>query len=623
MIGRPYSSSEGSRPFASRYPRGYHGYPMHCALRKLFPYVLAIFLLLISLPARANDNSAIFPLSDVKPGMKGVVYTIFEGDQIEKVDLEVIGILHNAVGPKLDVILVRLLGDKVQQTGVVAGMSGSPVYIDGKLVGALALKLGTFTKEAIGGVTPIADMLEVQQPPTSIPASSASDAAPRTGLSLPQEFAQRTSVGGSGQFLVPIETPLIAAGLYPETLARFGKEFSSWGMAVMAGGTAAPSPDDAKLKPGDMVGIDLVRGDLSISSGCTVTTVQDDSILACGHPLFGFGKVAMPMSRAHVVMTLASAQSSTKIITTGATIGTLTQDRQTAIMGKLGAGPSMIPLDVTLNTSAEEKKYHFEVIESPELTPTLVAAVAYNGIIGSPAYGEGPTLQLEGAIEIKGHTPVHLDDLFAPADQTTPAALFAALEVQSAFSQIYSNPYEPPQIERVLLRVKALPERQWATIDSAWLDRSAVRPGETVAVKVLLRPYRGATFVQEIPVTVPAQTTRGTLQLVISDAAFLNRNVQSLAASSQGQLQGLEELVELINRERHNDRLYATLLQPTPTVLVQDKEMPNIPLSAINVLNQRQNPGNARLLWQSTEGEWSVPMHQVITGQHILTITVK
>jgi hypothetical protein len=367
----------------------------------------------------------------------------------------------------------------------------------------------------------------------------------------------------------------------------------------------------------------LVRGDLSISSGCTVTTVQDDSILACGHPLFGFGKVAMPMSRAHVVMTLASAQSSTKIITTGATIGTLTQDRQTAIMGKLGAGPSMIPLDVTLNTSAEEKKYHFEVIESPELTPTLVAAVAYNGIIGSPAYGEGPTLQLEGAIEIKGHTPVHLDDLFAPADQTTPAALFAALEVQSAFSQIYSNPYEPPQIERVLLRVKALPERQWATIDSAWLDRSAVRPGETVAVKVLLRPYRGATFVQEIPVTVPAQTTRGTLQLVISDAAFLNRNVQSLAASSQGQLQGLEELVELINRERHNDRLYATLLQPTPTVLVQDKEMPNIPLSAINVLNQRQNPGNARLLWQSTEGEWSVPMHQVITGQHILTITVK
>jgi hypothetical protein len=606
---------------ASPSTRRYHGHSMPSILGRLFPALLALLLLAPSLPVRANDAPAIFPLADVKPGMKGVVYTIFEGDQVEKVDLEVIGILHNAVGPRLDVILVRLLGDKVQQTGVVAGMSGSPVYIDGKLVGALALKLGSFTKEAIGGVTPIHDMLEVQQPVRTTVSAKAADAQMSVGL--PQEFAQATSAGASGQFLVPIETPLVTAGLYPETLAQFGKVFASWGMAVMAGGTAAPSADDAKLKPGDMVGIDLVRGDLSISSGCTVTTVEDDNILACGHPLFGFGKVSMPMSRAHVVMTLASAQASTKIITTGATIGTLTQDRQTAIMGTLGPGPSMIPLDVSLDTSAEQKKYHFEVIESPELTPSLVAAVAYNGIIGSPAYGEGPTLQLQGSIEIKGHQAVELDDLFAPADQTTPAALFAALEVQSAFTQIYSNPYELPQIEGVTLHLKAVPERQWAAIDSAWLDRSAVHPGESVSVKVLLRPYRGTPFLQEIPVTIPEQTARGVLQLVVSDAAYLNRNVQSLAASSQGQLPGLEQLIDLINRERHNDRLYDTLLQPTPTVLVEDKEMPNIPLSAINVLNQRQNPGNARLLWQSTAGEWSVPMHQVITGQHILTITVK
>jgi SpoIVB peptidase S55 len=602
---------------------------MPSTLRKIFAPLLPLLLLILFLaagssPARPNDGPAAFPLSDVKPGMKGIVYTIFEGDQIEKVDLEVIGILHNAVGPHLDVILVRLLGDKVQKTGVVAGMSGSPVYIDGKLVGALALKLGTFTREAIGGVTPIADMLEIQQPPVNTPAASLSaSAGPSRPFVLPQDFAQTVSAGGSGQILVPIETPLIASGFYPETLARFAKEFSSWGMAVMAGGTAPASPDDAKLQPGDMVGIDLVRGDLSISSGCTVTTVEGDRILACGHPLFGFGKVSMPMSRAHVIMTLASAQASTKIISTGATIGTLTQDRQTAIMGRLGAGPSMIPLDVGLSTPTGDKKYHFEVIESAELTPTLVAAVAYNGIIGSPAYGEGPTLHLEGSIEIKGHSSVRLDDLFAPADQTTPAALFAALEVQSAFGQIYSNPYEPPQIERVSLQVRALSERQWAAIDNAWLDRSAVHPGETVAVKVLLRPYRGAPFLQEIPVTIPEQTMRGSLELVISDAAFLNRNVQSLAAASQGQLPGLEALIELINRERHNDRLYATLLQSTPTVLVEDKEMPNIPLSAINVLNQRQNPGNARLLWQSAAGEWSVPMHQVITGQHTLTITVK
>jgi hypothetical protein len=372
-----------------------------------------------------------------------------------------------------------------------------------------------------------------------------------------------------------------------------------------------------------MVGIDLVEGDLSISSGCTVTTVIGDRILACGHPIFGFGSVAMPLSRAHVIMTLASAQASTKIMSTGGTIGTLTQDRQTAVMGQLGPGPTMIPLEVTLDTPAEQKKYHFKVIESPQLTPTLVATAAFNGIVGSPAYGEGSTLQMDGTIAVKGHTPVQLEDLFAPTDQTTPAAFYVATEVMSDFARIYSNPYEPPQIDHIELHVKALTEKRWATIDNAWIDHSEVRPGESLSVKVLLRPYRGAPFIQEIPVTIPAQATRGSLQLVVSGADFLNRNVQSLAATSQGQLPGLEELIQLTNRERHNDRVYATLLQSTPTMLVEDKELPNVPISAINVLDQRQNSGNARLLLQSTAGEWSVEMHQVIAGQRMLTITVK
>ena len=639
MTFRPRSCSEYGRSFACPVSDRYDGYSMRNVRRNVYLSALAVLLLALALPTRASDNPAIFPLSDVQPGMKGFTYTIFQGDQVEKVDLEVIGVLHNAVGPKRDVILVRLLGDKVQQTGVVAGMSGSPVYFDGKLAGALALKLGTFTKEAIGGVTPIANMLEVEHAPSSpepgsagsssiAPANSTASAtlglpeATASRVPLPADYAARVATG-TGQYLVPIETPLIAAGLYPETLARFGKEFASWGMTVMAGGTSPPTPEDAQLKPGDMVGIDLIRGDLSVSSGCTVTAVVGDSVLACGHPLFGFGSVEMPLSRAHVLMTLASSAASTKILTTGTVIGTLTQDRPTAVMGKLGAGPPMVPLDVTLDTQEGEKKYHFEVIESPQLTAMLVATAAYNGIIGSPAYKEGSTLQLDGAIDLKGHTPVRFEDLFAPTDQTTSAGFFLATDVQSTFARIYSNPYELPRIDRIDLRVKALPERRWAMIDNAWLEKSEVRPGETVSVKVLLRPYRGASFIQDMPITIPAQAARGTLELVISDAAFLNRNVQFVTASSQGQLPGLEELIRLMNRERHNDRLYATLLQPTPTVLVEDKEMPNAPISAINVLDQRQNPGSARLLWQSTVGEWSVDMHQVIAGQHVLTITVK
>ena len=564
--------------------------------------------------------------------MKGVAYTIFTGDEIEKVDLVVLGMLKNALGPKQDIILVQLLGEKAEHTGVVAGMSGSPVYFDGKLAGALSLKLGTFTKEAIGGVTPIENMLGVENAPeppaNATPQASAASARPASventfssaRVPLPENFARQTS---AGQFLVPIETPLITTGLYPETIAQFSKQLSAWGMTMMAGGTAAPSPEDAQLKPGDMVGVELIRGDLSITPGCTVTTVSHGKILACGHPIFSFGNVSMPLVRAHVVTTLASAMASTKIISTGGTIGTLTQDRVTAIGGHLGEGPPMIPVDVTLVTGAEKKQFHFEIIESPQLTPVLVAVATYNGIVGNTAYGEGSTLQLDGEIAIKGHTSVTLKDLFAPTDNPVPGGFFVATDVQSTFAEIYSNPYEIPHVAEIHLRVTALPERRAATIDDAWVEANEVHPGQTVSVKVQLRPYRGPTFVQEFPVTIPMQAARGPLQLIVSDADTVNRTVQSLAASSRGQLPGLEELIKLMNREHQNDRLYATLMQPTPTLMVEDKVMPNAPASAINVLDQRQSPGGARLLYQSNAGEWSVEMHQVISGERTLTITVK
>ncbi|MGA7854306.1 MAG: hypothetical protein WCA15_13350 [Candidatus Acidiferrales bacterium] len=594
----------------------------------MLPPFLAALILVFALGTNADDAPAIFPLSQVQPGMKGEVYTIFTGDTIEKVDLVVLGILHNALGPKQDVILVQLLGDKVEHTGVVAGMSGSPVYFDGKLAGALSLKLGVFTKEAIGGVTPIENMLDVQnssdvspRTPPPAPTNSASNTY-QSGVPLPENFARQTSVG-SGQFLVPIETPLVSTGLYPETIARFSKELSAWGMSMMAGGTTAPSPEDAQLKPGDMVGVELIRGDLSLTPGCTVTTVEKGQILACGHPIFSFGNVSMPLARAYVVTTLASAMASTKIISTGGTIGTLTQDRVTAIAGHLGAGPPMIPLDVMLVTPVTQKQFHFEMIESPQLTPVLVALATYNGIVGNAAYGEGSTLQLDGQIDIQGHTPVELKDLYAPTDMPVPSGFFVASSVQGIFTQIYLNPYEVPHINGIHLRITALAERRWATIDNAWIEKNEVNPGDTVAVKVQLRPYRGAPFVQEIPIKIPAQAARGNLQLVISDAETANRTVDTLEATSQGQLPGLEELIKLINRQHQNDRLYATLLQPTPTLMVEDKIMPNAPASAINVLDQRQSPGGARLLYQSMTGEWSVDMHQVVTGERTLTITVK
>jgi hypothetical protein len=616
-------------------------------MRNRFFLALTVVLLLtasVSLPA-ADDGTlpdgplqdATLPIDQIQPGMKGVAYTIFSGDTVEPMDLTVIGVLRNALGPKLDVILVQLLGDKPEHSGVVAGMSGSPVFINGKLAGALSLKLGMFTKEAIGGVTPIANMYDINNALPADGAAKVTAASPKSNpdanswatvsagsyaLRIPvsNELARRASLD-AGSYLVPIETPLIMTGVYPETIAQFASQFSALGMTAMVGGKAAPSPEDAKLKPGDMVGMELVGGDLSLDAGCTVTAIVGDRVFACGHPLFSFGDVSIPLTRGHVVMTLNSSMASTKIMSSGSVIGTLTEDRTTAVMGRLGAGPRMIPMDVAIVTPQEEKRFHFEVAELRQLTPLLVAVSALNGISGNTAYTEGTTLQLSGAIDLKDHGSVKLEDFYAPQDSGAPSGLQIAFAVLRTFSEIYTNPYEPPKIDKISLRVTSLPEHRSATIESAWSEKSEAEPGETIGVKVLLRPYRGSPFIQEIPITIPLQSARGPMELLVSDGETLNRMTQPFGAPSQ--LAGLDELVAMMNRERHNDRLYAALLQPTPTLLVEDKELPNVPLSEINIMDQRRNPGAARLLNQSAAGEWSVPMNQVIAGQRALTITVK
>jgi hypothetical protein len=598
-----------------------------------------VSLLCAATVSLAADKSEILPLDQVKPGMKGVAYTIFAGDQIEKFDLEVIGIMPNLLGPKQSIILVELKGPKVEHTGVVAGMSGSPVYIEGKLAGALSLKFGIFTKEPLAGVTPIENILEVQaaaETPRSASAApetetetraasaetaDAESAAPKQ-YPVPADLAQRMGLG-SGAYLSPIETPLVFSGFRAAALGRFAGQLESYGMVAAQGGTAAPQSDDGRIAPGDMVGMVLVRGDLSIYAACTVTALVGDRVFVCGHPLFDFGSVELPMARGRVLTTLSSDYISTKIVNVGGVIGSITQDRLTAVMGRLGPGPQMIPVEMTIVTPTQQKQFRFELIENAKLTPLLVAISTFNGLVANTAYSEGTTFRLTGEIEIAGHTRVNLENMFAPTDLFIPDGIFVATRVQGVFARIFSNPYEAARIERVALRVESIPERRWATIESAWSEKSEVQPGESVSVKVLLRPYRGAPFIREVPITIPPQAARGTqLQILVSDSEQLNR-MSRLFTLAPGRLAGLEQLITLLNRERRNDRLYVTLLQPTPTLLVEDKELPNAPLSQINVLDQRRSPGASLLLRESTVGEWSAPMNQVIGGSYSLSIAVK
>ncbi len=602
----------------------------------------AIVVLLAALAGavRAADQPEILPLSQVKPGMTGYAYTIFAGDQIERFDLEVIGILDNALGPKQSIILVQLKGPKVEHTGVVAGMSGSPVFIEGKLAGALSLKLGIFTKEPIAGVTPIESLLEIetvgeaqaaQTPAAALAAeaaaggvpAAAAPAAPESQFPVPAELAQRIG-GGSGAFLTPIETPLVFSGFNAATVRRYGEQLTGYGMAATQGGTGTPQADDARVQAGDMVGVVLLRGDLSIYGACTVTMRIGNQLLACGHPLFGFGAVDFALARARVVTTLSSDLASTKIVNMGGVIGTLTQDRLTGVLGRLGPGPRMIPVELSIVTPAREKKFHFEMSAHPKLAPVLIGLATFNGLVANTAYSEGTTLRLTGTMEIAGHTAVHLENMFAPTDAFIPDGAFVAANVQAAFGRVFANPYETAKIERITLRVESLPERRWASIENAWCEKSEAQPGESVTVKVLLRPYRGAPFIQDVPITVPPQAARGSaLRILVSDSEVLNRMTRLFSFGPQGRLAGLEQVITLINRERRNNQIYVTLLQPNPTLLVEDKELPNAPLSEINVLDQRRTSGNSFLLRESTAGEWSVPMQQVIAGSYSLILQVK
>jgi hypothetical protein len=540
--------------------------------------------------------------------MHGYAYTIFAGDQVEKFDLDVIGVLDNFMGPKQSIILVQLKGAKVEHTGVVAGMSGSPVYLDGKLAGALSLKLGQFTKEPIGGVTPIEDILN---PPLG------------AGTGAAAVTAKNSPVMANGLALQQIESPLIFSGFQPSSLQPFASQMQNFGFVAAMGGTAPAQPGDAKLVAGDMAGMVLVQGDASISAACTVTAVTADKVYLCGHPFLSLGKLEIPMARARVVTTLASDLASTKIVNVGGPIGTITGDHLTAVTGSLGKPPAMVPLDLTLDASGGEKKLHFEIVDNPKLTPLLVALTTFNGLSQNNLYSEGTTLRLSGEIRLQGHPPVEIENTFAPSDSMSPDALPIALMMQNVFGRLFNNSFETPQVDHISLKVKSEPGHQSFVIDSAWLEKGEASPGETLKVRVLLHPYRGASRVEETTIRVPDQIVRGSnLRVMVSDADLLNRASRGFAAGSGGAT-GLDQLIALLNRERRNDRLYVGLFVPSPTMLWDDKELPNVPLSEVNVVDGRPAPGSVQLLRESLASESSIPLGGPVTGVVSLNLQIR
>src|SRR5437660_995600 len=332
-----------------------------------------VYSLLLSFATFAQTSKSVetIPVSQIHAGMHGVAYTVFEGTKPEAMQVEVLGVLKNANGPKGDVILVRLGGKKAEYTGVVAGMSGSPVYFDGKLAGALAFRIGEFSKEPIAGVTPIAEMLEINAMDRSKPVEMPSA---RSGPSVPSKTSgpgdpSALLLQSVANYLKPIDTPLVFNGFDEETVRRFAPQFASAGIIpVMGAGSVSDIKQPEPLEAGSAVSAVLVRGDMDIAATCTVTYIDPQRLLASGHPLLQYGMLDIPMTKAQILATLPSPLNAFKIVNATEPVGSFVQDRHTGIMGMLGRDPQMIPVTLNIHGGPADKQFHYEVLKNERLS---------------------------------------------------------------------------------------------------------------------------------------------------------------------------------------------------------------------------------------------------------------
>jgi len=574
--------------------------------------------------AQTSKSVETIPVSAIHAGMKGVAYTVFQGTKPESMGVEVLGVLRNANGPKGDVILVRLSGEKAEYTGVVAGMSGSPVYLNGKLAGALAFRIGEFSKEPIAGVTPIAEMLEINAMDRSSGSSTRNTGA---AVQIPTQTSGPGAEGSAARsyanYLKPIEAPLVFSGFSQETLQRFGPQFAKEGIVpVMSVGSVSASKQPEPLEPGSAISAILVRGDMDIAATCTVTYMDAQHLLACGHPLLQFGMVDLPMTKAEVLATLPSPLNAFKIVNATEPVGAFVQDRHTGIMGVFGQRPEMIPVTLNIHSGAASKQFHYEVLNNANLSPVAMMATVFNALHGVNEYGEDTTYRMNGRISVSGYPDVTVQNMFAPSDGGQPAAVMAALALGERFSGIYDNPYNLPGIRGVQLDFDLVRERRWARLEGARTDLIEARPGDEITIEAVLRPYRGEVVLQQIPIHIPTSTSKGPLRILVSDGDTLDRIRRT--SPLLGRKMDLASTIALLNKQHVNNRVYVSLLEADPEAMIADKVMPTLPLSIMNVMDSMRGTQEMIVQGESSVNEAATaPLDYVVAGAQVMTITIK
>jgi hypothetical protein len=605
--------------------------------------------LVLAIAAGLSGQSRTFPVDDIRPGMVGVGRTVFEGDRLDEFKVHIIGVLRNAIGPRRNLILARLEGGPLANTGVIAGMSGSPVYIDGRLVGAVSYSLGQFSKEPIAGITPIGEMTEDATLPgprrqasrIDLPMPLTQDglrASLRQAFSWLRPFAESPSDvqvfgdgsvnAGIGTLLRPIATPLSFGGFEPGIIDPVASAFRDQGFAtivavssqVAAGQSgSADTTSSPALRPGDPIGVALMNGDFEVGATGTVTEVDGNRVYAFGHPFYQLGPTQFPMTRARVLTVLPSLASSQKIASTGEIVGIVQQDRATTIAGTLGPGPSMIPIKLTLNSErGTRKSFNIGIVRDQLFTPLLAYVAILNTLTSYERQNGVGTYALKGAAKVKKYGDVDFEDLFT-GDQPSVGA---AASVVAPINLLMRNAFEDVELEGLNLEIDASEQPRSATLERVWVDGTRVKAGAPANLRVLLRTYRGDEITKDVTIQIPANA-RGSVSIMVADGVRLSQWESRELQVQPAQATGLPQMIRVLNNARKNNRLYVRLVTRDDGAVVKGEPLAALPGSVLAVMESDRNGGSFRPLQSALVGEWEISPGLAVTGTRTLTIPLE
>jgi len=546
----------------------------------------------------------IFPLKDVRAGQHGVGRTVFSGSRVEEFQVEVLGVLEN-LGPRQSIILARLSGGPLASTGVMQGMSGSPVYIDGKLLGAIALSF-PLSKEAIAGIRPIEDMLRVMPQP----AQTIAKAAPR----------RRPFVAGGGNALEEIATPVSFTGFTPAALEHFAPQLRQMGLDPrqgVSGGGAIPARlgDPRKLEPGSMISVQLISGDMTVGAEGTITAIDGDRVYAFGHRFLDEGSTDLPFASAEVLALLPNVSSSFKISAAREWMGSITSDRETAVSGLTGRQASLIPVQIRVG----QNTYRMQLVQDRVMTPLLMQMALFSAIDSTERSVGAQSYSVRGQLDFAGGS-VRVDDVYSG---DVGVAVIASAGIGSPIAYALQSGFDALKLKTVSLDVSPVERRSQQQVVDLMAART-VRPGEDLDLTVVMEGQNGVDTSRRMRYRIPVGTPAGTLNFTIADATSTNViEFQSAVATPQ---RSPQQVLNLLNGLRSNTRAYIRVWRAEPSFTVDGRDIPDPPPSLAMLLTRGQ-AGSTNLI--NTRGakmaELEVPGAPgfVVTGTKTIQVEVK